>query len=150
VAGDDNRMDPFNAFRFTVTLAGLAMDGLAGGFSDCSGLALETETQDYPEGGRNDAVHKFIVRTKQANLVLKRGIVNRVLWDWYYDLTQGKIVTRNGTVAIKSPDGATALAEWEFSAGFPVKWTGPELNASQSAVAIETLELAHAGLRRRT
>jgi phage tail-like protein len=146
VPSNDTRNDPFTAFRFVVSLAGLP----AGGFSDCSGLALETETQDYPEGGRNDAVRKLIVRTKQVNLVLKRGIVDRVLWDWYYDLTQGTVTTRNGTVTIQSPDGGTALAEWEFSDAFPVKWTGPELNAAVSAVATETLELAHGGLRRRT
>ena len=143
---EESRKDPFTAFRFLVSLSGLAV----GGFSDCTGLALETETEDYPEGGRNDAMRKLIVRTKQANLVLKRGIVDRLLWDWYYDLTQGQIVTRHGTVTIKSPDGGSAVAEWEFSDAFPVKWTGPELNATQSAVAVETLELAHSGLRRRT
>ena len=30
--------------------------------------------------------------------------------------------------------------------GIPVKWTGPSLNASQSNVAIEALEIAHEGL----
>jgi phage tail-like protein len=146
VASDASRKDPFLAFRFGVSLAGLP----AGGFSDCSGLASETEIQDYPEGGRNDTVHKLIVRSKQVNLVLKRGIVDRLLWDWYFDLTQGRIVTRHGTLTIRSPDGGSAAAEWEFSDAFPVKWTGPELNAAQSAVAVETLELAHSGLRRRT
>jgi phage tail-like protein len=146
MANEAIRNDPFFAFRFEVNLAGLPVAG----FSDCSGLASETEIQEYPEGGRNDAVHKLIVRSKQPNLVLKRGIVDRLLWDWYYDLTQGNIVTRHGTVTIKSPDGSSAVAEWEFSDAFPVKWTGPELNASQSAVAVETLELAHSGLRRRT
>jgi len=82
--------------------------------------------------------------------VLKRGIVDRLVWDWYYNLTQGLIVTRHGTVTIRSPDGGSAVAEWEFSDAFPTKWTGPELNAGQSAIAIETLELAHSGLRRRT
>jgi phage tail-like protein len=146
MANEASRRDPFLAFRFEVNLAGLPV----GGFSDCSGLASETEIQEYPEGGRNDSVHKLIGRSKQPNLVLKRGIADRLLWDWYYDLTQGRIVTRHGTVTIKSPDGGSAVAEWEFSDAFPVKWTGPELNATQSAVAVETLELAHSGLRRRT
>lgn len=146
MASEGSRSDPFLAFRFEVNLAGLP----AGGFSDCSGLASETEITEYPEGGRNDAVHKLIGRSKQANLVLKRGIADRLLWDWYSDLTQGLIVTRHGTLVIRSPDGGSAVAEWEFSDAFPIKWTGPELNAGQSAVAVETLELAHSGLRRRT
>jgi phage tail-like protein len=146
VASEARRNDPFVAFRFEVNLAGLP----AGGFSDCSGLTSETEITEYPEGGRNDTVHKLIGRSKQANLVLRRGIVDRLLWDWYYDLTQGLVVTRHGTLTVKSPDGSSAVAEWEFTNAFPVKWTGPELNASQSAVAVETLELAHGGLQRRT
>jgi len=93
VATEGTRQDPFLAFRFEVSLAGLP----AGGFSDCSGLASETEIQEFPEGGRNDTVHKLIVRSKQPNLVLKRGIVDRLLWDWYFDLTQGLVVTRHGT-----------------------------------------------------
>ena len=74
VANEGSRNDPFLAFRFEVNLAGLP----AGGFSDCSGLASETEITEYPEGGRNDTVHKLIGRSKQANLVLKRGIVDRL------------------------------------------------------------------------
>ena len=35
---------------------------------------------------------------------------------------------------------------WNFKRGFPVKWTGPAMNASQNNVAIETLEIAHEGL----
>ena len=37
------RNDPFLAFRFEVRITGLAV----GGFSECSGLQLETEIQDY-------------------------------------------------------------------------------------------------------
>ncbi|MGY1636836.1 phage tail protein [Geodermatophilus sp. SYSU D00742] len=142
----DDRQDPFLAFRFEVRLAGLP----AAGFSDCSGLIIETEVQDHPEGGLNDAVHKLIGRTKQANLVLKRGIVDRRIWDWYADLIAGRVTTRNGSVVIRSLDGAEAVAEWEFSNALPVKWSGPDLNANQSAIAVETVELVHGGLRRRT
>jgi hypothetical protein len=35
---------------------------------------------------------------------------------------------------------------WTFHAGLAAKWVGPELNAMQSAVAIEALEIAHEGL----
>ena len=139
------RNDPFVAFRFEVTLAGLAV----GGFSECSGLTIETEVSDYAEGGRNDAVLKLIGRTKQSNLVLKKGVVDRVLWDWYFDLTQGTIVKRAGSVIVRDPAGGNSAIEFEFDDGFPAKWTGPELNAGQSTVAAETIELVHGGLRRK-
>jgi phage tail-like protein len=35
---------------------------------------------------------------------------------------------------------------WAFKRGLPVKWTGPSLNATQSQVAVEELEIAHEGL----
>jgi phage tail-like protein len=35
---------------------------------------------------------------------------------------------------------------WQFRRAFPVKWSGPALNAQQGAVAIESVELVHEGL----
>ena len=40
----------------------------------------------------------------------------------------------------------TRVALWEFTNGFPVKWEGPEFDASKNEVAIETIEIAHEGL----
>jgi phage tail-like protein len=35
---------------------------------------------------------------------------------------------------------------WSFRGAIATKWIGPELNANQSAVAIDGLEVAHEGL----
>jgi len=140
------RKDPFVAFRFEVRLDDLAVAG----FSECSGLQMETEVQDYSEGGLNTNLLKFPTRTKQSNLVLKRGIVDQVMWSWYRDLTQGVIKRRNGAVIVRDPSGGTVVMEWQFRDAFPSKWTGPELNATQNNVAVETLELVHSGLERTT
>jgi phage tail-like protein len=139
------RYDPFLSFCFEVRLDGLSVAG----FSECSGIQVETETQDYQEGGLNSYVLKFPTRTRQSNVVLKRGIANRELWDWYDRLVQGRIVRRNGSIVVFEPDGGKPVIEWQFRQAFPCKWIGPDLNASQSSVAIETLELCHQGLERR-
>ena len=139
-----DRKDPRSAFRFEVTIDELA----SGGFSACSGLQLETEVYDYAEGGVNDVVHRFPTRTKQVSLVLKRGIVDRELWDWFADTMNGFVRLRSGTVAVLDEAGAVT-DEWRFRNAFPSKWQGPELDAAQSTVAIETFELAHQGLTRR-
>lgn len=138
------RTDPFLAFRFEVNLDGLAVAG----FSECTGLQWETETQDYLEGGVNTHVHKFPTRTKQSNLVLKRGIVDRVMWNWYWDLTRGLVQLRTGAVLVRDPSGNDVVMQWEFSDAFPSKWTGPDLNATQNNVAIESMEIVHTGLKR--
>lgn len=144
MAETSSRQDPYVAFRFEVRL-----DGLAGGFfSECTGFSRETEIRDYPEGGLNTHVHKFPGRAKQSNLVLKRGIVDRELWDWYAAQTQGAVKRRNGSILVRDPSGGDVVMEWHFYNSFPAKWTGPELNAAQNTIAIETLELCHDGLER--
>ena len=80
--------DPFLAFRFKIEINGISV----GGFSECTGLQLDTEVKDYMEGGENTYVHKLVTRTKQSNITLKRGIIDRELWNWYWDLVQGKLI----------------------------------------------------------
>ncbi len=140
-----SRNDPFVVFRFEIKLDNRPV----GGFSECTGLTLETEVKDYPEGGLNTHLRKFPGRTKQSNITLKRGIVNRTLWDWFYQLSQGQIIYRGGMITVKDTSGSESVMEWEFSHAFPVKWTGPDLNATQNSVAVESIELAHQGLERR-
>ena len=86
-----------------------------------------------------------------ANLQVarKRGIVDRTLWDWYYDLTQGLVRMRSGSIAVRDAAGSDVVMEWQFRRAYPARWQGPELNASQGSVAVETLELVHQGLERR-
>ena len=141
-----DRKDPFAAFRFEIKFDDLA----AGGFSECSGMQLETEVQDYPEGGLNDVLRKFPTRTKQTNITLKHGIVDRAVWDWYYGLTQGTVRLRSGSILVRDPSGERVVMEWQFRRAFLCKWVGPDLNATQNSVAVETLELCHQGLERRT
>jgi phage tail-like protein len=137
--------DPLFAFRFEVKLGGESV----GGFSECSGIQLETEVHDYPEGGLNTHTRKFPTRTKQSNLTLKRGIVRRELWDWYYKLVLGEVEFRTVTVAIHEPSGKGPVVEWEFRDAFPFKWQGPDLNATQNNVAVETFEICYHVLERR-
>lgn len=145
MAKTGDRDDPILSFRFEITLNNLE----AGGFSECSGLQLETEFQDYAEGGQNQFLLKFPTRTKQTNLVLKRGIVNTAMWQWYFELTQGQVRYRDGSILVRDPAGDEVVMEWQFFRALPAKWQGPELNAAQSTIAVETLELVHQGLLRR-
>jgi phage tail-like protein len=146
VATTGSRVDPFMAFRFQVRLDDLPV----GGFSDCGGLTVETEFLDYPEGGVNDHLQRFPGRSRQQNLVLKRGIADRDLWDWHDDLVHGVVRFRSGTVLVHDPSGTRTEMQFEFRRALPVKWTGPDLSAGNGAVAVESVELAHHGLERRT
>ncbi len=136
------RSDPFLAFRFDMRFDAESF----GGFSECSGLNLETQVQEYLEGGRNDFALKFPSRTVQTNVVLKRGIVDRRLWDWYVRLAvKGEFQQRSVSIRVLE-DPTTVLMELRLRDAFPCKWNGPELSAGQNNVAVESLELCHQGL----
>jgi phage tail-like protein len=144
------RDDPYLSCNFVIEIEGL----LLGGFSECSGLQVESETFEYREGGVNDYVHRFVGPTKHPPLVLKRGLsLIDGLWGWHQDVVAGNITRRNGTIYLlsrpKLANGAVVPVRWwNFHAAVPVKWTGPDLQASASAIAFETVEIAHRGLSR--
>ena len=82
---------------------------------------------------------------KYPNLVLKRGVTYEpVLLKWLFQ-TKEWDQRGNVTVSIIGPD-SKPVRTWAFANAFPVKWTGPTLNASSNNAATETLEIAHRGL----
>lgn len=139
------RNDPVPAFRFTVRFD----DFPPGGFTDVTGLQMEAEVQDFREGGRNGNTLKFVTRVKQsANLVCKRGIVDKNLWDWFQEIARGTMRFRNGSVIVHDDSGTNDLLEYHVLQAFPVKWSASDLGAMQNAVAVETVEFAHQGVER--
>lgn len=114
-------------------------------FTELSGLSLETEVFEYPEGGRNDHPHRLPGRSKIGNLTFKRGITkNNEFFKWCLDMTRGTIKKKNLTVRLFDSDGTPAMS-WEFKDAFPVKWSGPTFTADSKDIAIESVELAHDG-----
>jgi phage tail-like protein len=135
-------LDPFHVFNFFVEVEGL----LVAGFSECSGLQVETEVQEYAEGGLNDYTHHFRGRTKYGPLILKRGLtLNNQLWRWHQEVIGGKFERKNGTIYLLDKTHIP-VTWWNFKKAFPAKWTGPELRANSTDVAIESVELIHQGL----
>ena len=138
------RNDPYQVFNFFVEIEGV----IAGGFSECSGLQIETEYHDYAEGGLNDYVHRFRGRTKYPPLLLKHGLTMiDGLWRWHQDVVSGKVERKNGTIYLLNRKRIPVLW-WNFKKAFPTKWTGPDLRANSSDIAIESVELSHQGLSR--
>lgn len=119
-------------------------------FSECTGLAGEIGVEEFEEGGENRFAHRFPARGSVPNLVLKRGMTAHAgLWDWYAEyLAVGTVAPRDGQVLLlTSVDGALApVRVWAFTRGWPVKMTGPDLNAMSPAVAVESIEIAHQGV----
>jgi len=150
------RQDPANGYNFLVSfvnstsslttwLSGVSAYPMAG-FSECSGLESSMQPEEHKEGGRNDTVLKFPSRVTWSNLRLRRGVIaTRDLWQWYDGFVQGKGKRRDGLIVLQN-DQRKPVRAWRWLEGMPVKWVGPSLDANQSRVAIEELEIAHHGL----
>ncbi len=138
--------NPYQVFNFYVEIEGI----LAGGFTDCSGLQVETEIQEYAEGGLNDYVHRFKGRTRYPPLILKRGMTTLDgLWLWHQEVVRNRVQRKNGTIFLLDA-ARNPVARWDFIGAFPVRWVGPELRAGSNDVAFESIELVHQGLSRPT
>ncbi len=151
------RNDPLSVFNFYLTLIdasnvlgtliSAALNYAVAGFSECSGLDATMEVMEYKEGGVNDYVHKFPTRASHGNITLKRGVIYLAddLWNWHQGFVQGAGTRKDGLILLLDDSRAPAKV-WKFKRGIPIKWLGPSLNATQSGVAIESLEIGHEGL----
>lgn len=138
------RKDPYSAYNFLVEIDGIT----AGGFTDVSGLTIETTVDRKMFGGENDIEYKFITGTKYTDLTLKHGLTDLdILWSWYEEVINGRITRKNGTIYLRDHSGQTVMG-WDFLRAFPIKWEGPAFNASSNTVAAETLVLTYQELKK--
>ncbi|MFY2826024.1 phage tail protein [Ruegeria sp. MALMAid1280] len=137
------RPDPYRSFRFRLEVQGTQLAG----FQSVGGLERTTRIEPYREGGVNDFEHQLVVQTTYPPLMLKRGLVDGELWDWHQDVIDGLVERRTVSIALMD-DAGSEVWRWICLDAFPSKWTGSDLDATGNAVAIETVELVHHGLRR--
>ena len=138
-----NRDLLFPQLNFEVTVPTLNVQ--VGFFTQVQGLSAQLDVLEYPEGGRNDMVHKLPSRIKQGNLTLKRGLTTEgALLAWF----QASVVDAQPTnLSITLYDTAGhPKRSWRFAQAYPVKWTVSDFNAGGNEVMTETLEIAHQGM----
>ena len=155
------RLDPPLNYNFVITMyettspgsflksAALSVVGdvLIGGFSECAGLDMTQLDEKRHEGGRNDTELRFPTRITWTNLTFTRGVsrISQSGWDWLYGFGDGKTKRMDGLIVLLD-DRHLPHNLWKFKRAFPVKFTGPSMNALGKEVAVEKLELAHEGL----
>lgn len=135
---------------FTVEVDGLTL----GSFREVSGLAVNVEVVEVPEGGENFFIHKMPGRFTWENLVLSRGVTSdNGLFEWIDSTSAGgfeaagKKVTRR-TVAVNLVDSrGERLRTWSLLDAFPVRWKGPTFSIDSDDFLVEELEIAHHGLQ---
>lgn len=138
------REDPFLAFNFRVEIDGISVAG----FTDVSGLSIETQVERKTFGGENHKEFVFLTQTKHSDLTLKNGVTNdEFLWNWYQNVINGVVRRRSGSICLLDHSG-TPQVWWNFIEACPIKWEGPAFSATSNTVAVESLVLTHNGLYR--
>ncbi|HSK62746.1 MAG TPA: phage tail protein [Pyrinomonadaceae bacterium] len=139
------RLDPLRGFRFLVEIEGL----VSAGFTRVKGISREVKYESYREGGVNDYEHKLVTQVSFPVLILERGLVLDDLWKWALAVADGEVQRKTIWIILQNEANVPSWA-WQVENALPVKWTASDLDAQTSPVVMESLELAHHGLRKAT
>ena len=145
-SGAPTRSDDVRLSSFQVAIT---FDGMAPAyFRSVSGLSVEIDVVEFREGGQNDVTHKLPGRAKYPNLVLKQGFTGTPseLLKWTLRIAAGTREAKNATIALYDAKNQP-VATYTITSAWPVKWESPDFDASSNEIAIETIEIAHEGLR---
>ena len=132
--------NPLLQYNFLLEIDGTS-DAVAG-FTEVSGITMETDIVEYREGADTATVRKLPGLRKYGNITLKRGYTtNTELWDWRKSVIDGATERKSGVIILLNEAREPAL-RWEFSAAWVSKYEGPALNATANEAAIESIEIA--------
>jgi len=138
------RVDPFPRYRFVVEIEGIARAG----FMSVSGLEEETAVREYREGGDNSTVRKLAGLNSYSAITLEAGSTfDTSLWDWRQRIKrEGAQANRKPISIIQQNEAGQEVKRWQVFDAWPSKFTAPELDASSSDNAVESVEIQHEGL----
>lgn len=143
----------FVPFRFKVSLHRSDSNELlcAGYFSEVTGFEVSMEPKVIKEGGHNWGEHQRSGPVKFAPMTLKRGVTSiNDLWAWFDITTRqhqyGQRLHGEITVLGNPSPQENPVMVWKLTGVLPVKFKGPDLNATANQVAIEEVQLVHEGL----
>lgn len=113
-------------------------------FQTVSGLSVEYEYESFKEGGENRFEHKLPVRTKYADMVLKRGMLtNSEVIRWLLAAFRDREFRPSDISVTLMDERGNPLRTWNVAHAIPRKWLVSDLNANESSLVIETMELSY-------
>lgn len=113
-------------------------------FQTVSGLSVEYDMEEYKEGGENRFTHKLPVRTKYADMVLKRGMLtDSEVIKWCLSAFRDREFKPAELSVILMNEKSEPLRTWNIVQALPKKWVVSDLNANENSLVIETLELTY-------
>jgi phage tail-like protein len=113
-------------------------------FQTVSGLSVEYDMEEFKEGGENRFTHKLPVRTKYADMVLKRGMLtDSEVIKWFLKAFRDREFEPADVNVILMNEKSEPLRTWKVAHAIPKKWLVSDLNANENSVVIETLEMSY-------
>ena len=134
---------PLVKFHFQVEWGGTKI-----GFTEVSGLDVETEVVEYRHGASPEySKVKMPGMQKFSNITLKRGTfaTDNEYFDWWNSVKLNTIERRDITISLLNEEHQPVVV-WKVKNAWPSKVQSTDLKADGSEVAIESLEIIHEGL----
>jgi phage tail-like protein len=136
---------PLPRFHFQVDWGGAKIS-----FTEVTGLVMEREKIEFRLSDSKD-FNKLAMPglVKNNNITLKRGKFEKDFDynTWLEDVTNDRIGGRRDVVIRLLNEKHEPVAAWSATRCFPVKVTAPDLKSDANEIAVESLELAHEGLK---
>ncbi|MDD2303232.1 MAG: phage tail protein [Prolixibacteraceae bacterium] len=134
---------PLVKFHFQVEWGGTKI-----GFTEVSGLDVETEIVEYRDGASPEySKIKMPGMQKFSNITLKRGTFksDNEYFKWWNTVKLNTIERRDITISLLNEEHAPVIT-WKVKNAWPSKVQSTDLKAEGNEVAIESMEIVHEGL----
>ena len=134
---------PLVKFHFQVEWSGTKI-----GFTEVSGLDVETEVVEYRDGANPEySKVKMPGMQKYSNITLKRGYFksDNEYFNWWNTVKLNTIERRDITISLLNEEHEPVIT-WKVKNAWPTKIQSTDLKADGNEVAIESMEIVHEGL----
>ena len=119
------------------------------GFVEVSGLSIEVEPVNYRSGASPEYSNtKMPGQIKYNNLIFKRAVFpgDNEFYNWLNTIKHNTVERRDITISLLNEEHEPVII-WRIKNAFPVKIEWSDLKANCSEPAIETMEVAHEGMK---
>jgi len=136
---------PIPRFHFQVDWGGAKIS-----FTEVTGLVMEREKIEYRHSDSKD-FNKIAMPglVKNNNITMKRGKFEGDFDynTWLEDVANDRVGSRRDVIIRLLNEKHDPVAAWSAARCFPVKITAPDLKSDANEIAVESIEIAHEGLR---
>lgn len=136
---------PLPRFHFQVDWGGAKIS-----FTEVTGLITEREKIEYRHSDSKD-FNKIAMPglVKNNNITLKRGKFEGDFDynTWFDDVANDRVGGRRDVVIRLLNEKHDPVAAWSATRCFAVKVTAPDLKSDANEIAVESIEIAHEGLK---